>query len=60
MSNFSLLFVLLIKALMQSDIDFYVVRTVHFGIKLYNDLRNAQVFYLLIYLLLPYMFRAFV
>jgi hypothetical protein len=26
---------------------------------LYNDQRNAQVFYLFIYLLLPYMFRAF-
>jgi hypothetical protein len=23
---------------------FYVVRTVHFGMKLYNDQRNAQVF----------------
>jgi hypothetical protein len=40
---------------------FYVVRTVHFGIKLYNDQRNAQVFNLFIYeyLLLPYMFRSF-
>jgi hypothetical protein len=38
---------------------FYVVRTVHFGMKLYNDQRNAQVFNLLIYLLLPYMFRGF-
>jgi hypothetical protein len=38
---------------------FYVVRTVHFGMKLYNDQRNAQVFNLFIYLLLPYMFRAF-
>jgi hypothetical protein len=37
----------------------YVVRTVHFGMKLYNDQRNAQVFNLFIYLLLPYMFRAF-
>src|SRR5215475_2241803 len=36
---------------------FYVVRTVHFGMKLYNDQRNAQVFNLFIYLLLPYMFR---
>jgi hypothetical protein len=27
--------------------------------KLYNDQRNAQVFNLFIYLLLPYMFRAF-
>jgi hypothetical protein len=38
---------------------FYVVRTVHFGMKLYNDQRNAQVFNLFINLLLPYMFRAF-
>jgi hypothetical protein len=37
----------------------YVVGTVHFGMKLYNDQRNAQVFNLFIYLLLPYMFRAF-
>jgi hypothetical protein len=28
-------------------------------LKLYNDQRNAQVFNLFIYLLLPYMFRAF-
>jgi hypothetical protein len=38
---------------------FYVVRTVYFGMKLYIDQRNAQVFNLFIYLLLPYMFRAF-
>jgi hypothetical protein len=38
---------------------FYVVRTMHFGMKLYNDQRNAQVFNLFIYLPLPYMFRAF-
>jgi hypothetical protein len=37
----------------------YVVRTVHFGIKLYNDQRNAQVFNLFTYLLLLYLFRAF-
>jgi hypothetical protein len=37
---------------------FYVVRTVHFGMELYNDQRNAHVFNLFIYLLLPYMFRA--
>jgi hypothetical protein len=37
----------------------YVVRTVYFEMKLYNDKRNAQVFNLFIYLLLPYMFRAF-
>jgi hypothetical protein len=37
----------------------YVDRTVHFGMKLHNDQRNAQVFSLFIYLLLPYMFRAF-
>jgi hypothetical protein len=39
--------------------EFYVVRTVHFGMKLYNNQLNAQVFNLFIYLLLPYMFRAF-
>jgi hypothetical protein len=38
---------------------FYVVRTVHFGMKFYNEQSNAQVFNLFIYLLLPYMFRAF-
>jgi hypothetical protein len=38
---------------------FYVVRTLHFEIKLCNDQRNVQVFNLFIYLLLPYMFRAF-
>jgi hypothetical protein len=38
---------------------FYVVRTVHFGMKLYNDQRNARAFNLFIYLLLPYLFRAF-
>jgi hypothetical protein len=38
-------------------IRFYVVMTVYFGMKLYNDQRNAQVFNLFIYLLLPYMFR---
>jgi ribosomal protein L37E len=38
---------------------FYVVRTAHFGMKMYNDQRNAQVFNLFIYLRLPYMFRAF-
>jgi hypothetical protein len=36
---------------------FYVERTVHFGMKLYNDERNAQVFNLFICLLLPYTFR---
>jgi hypothetical protein len=37
---------------------FYVARTVlHFGMKLYNDQRNAQVLNLFIYLLPPYMFR---
>jgi hypothetical protein len=35
---------------------FHVVRTVHFGIKCYNDQRNAQVFNLFINLLLPDMF----
>jgi hypothetical protein len=38
---------------------FYVVRTVHFGMKLCNDQRNAQFFNSFIYLLLTYMFRAF-
>jgi hypothetical protein len=38
---------------------FHVVRTLYFGMKLYNDQCNAQVFNLFIYLLLPYMFRAF-
>jgi hypothetical protein len=38
---------------------FHVVRTVHFGMKFYNDQRNAHVLNLFIYLLLPYMFRAF-
>jgi hypothetical protein len=32
---------------------FYVLRIVHFGIKFYNDQRNAQVFNLFVYLLLP-------
>jgi hypothetical protein len=32
---------------------FNVVRTVHFGMKLYNDHSKAQVFNLVIYLLLP-------
>jgi hypothetical protein len=36
-----------------------VVRNVHFGMKLYNDQHNAQVFNLFIYLLPPYKFRAF-
>jgi hypothetical protein len=38
---------------------FYVVRTMHFGMKLYNDQRNAQVFNLFIYFLLPNVFWAF-
>jgi hypothetical protein len=37
----------------------YVVRAMHFGMKLYNDQRNAQVFNLFTYLLLPYVFWAF-
>jgi hypothetical protein len=37
----------------------YYVRTVYFGMKLYNDQRNVQVFNLFINLLLLYMFRAF-
>jgi hypothetical protein len=32
---------------------------IHYFLKLYNEQRNAQVFNLFIYLLLPYMFRAF-
>jgi hypothetical protein len=39
---------------------FYVVRTVHFGMKLFNDQRNAQVFNLFIYLRLPYVTRPFI
>jgi hypothetical protein len=38
---------------------FYVVRTVHFLMKLYNDQRNAQVFYIFPYLLLPFTFWTF-
>jgi hypothetical protein len=37
----------------------YVVRTVHFGMEFYSAQSYAQVFNLFIYLLLPYMFRAF-
>jgi hypothetical protein len=47
---------------MESNIQFeifYVVSTVHLGMKLCNDQRNAQVFNLFVYLLLPYMFLAF-
>jgi hypothetical protein len=33
--------------------------TAQFGMKLCNDQRDAQVFNLFIYLLLPYMFRGF-
>jgi hypothetical protein len=32
---------------------FHVLRALHFRMKLYNDQRNAQVFNLFIYLLLP-------
>jgi hypothetical protein len=39
--------------------DVFIVKTVHFGMKLYNDQINAQVFNLFVYLFLPYMFRAF-
>jgi hypothetical protein len=38
---------------------FYVVRTMHSGMKLYNDQRNAQVFNLSVYSLQPYVFRGF-
>jgi hypothetical protein len=42
------------------NFNFYsVVRTVPFGMKLYNDERNVQVFNLFNYLLLSYMIRAF-
>jgi hypothetical protein len=47
------------KCLKQHSTIFYVVRAVHFGMNLYNDQRNAQVFNLSVYLLLPYMFWAF-
>jgi hypothetical protein len=47
------------RYLRQLCLKFYFVRTVHFGMKLYNDQRNAQVYSLFIYLPLPYMFRAF-
>jgi hypothetical protein len=43
----------------EKSVRFYVVRTVRFGMKLYNDQLNAQVFNLFIYLILPYMFRGF-
>jgi hypothetical protein len=36
----------------------FLIRNMHFGMKLCNDQRNAQVFNLFIYLLLPYEFRA--
>jgi hypothetical protein len=49
----------LVDSLKPSRLKFYAVRTVHFGMKMYNDQRNAQVFNLFIYLLQPYMFRAF-
>jgi hypothetical protein len=39
--------------------EIFVVRTVYFGMKLYNYKRNAQVFKLFINLLLSYMFRTF-
>jgi hypothetical protein len=38
---------------------FYVARTMHFGMKLYNDQHNAKVCNLFIYLFLRCMFRAF-
>jgi hypothetical protein len=43
----------------QGQSPFYVVRTLQFGMKLYNDQRNAQVFNLSICLFMPYMFRTF-
>jgi hypothetical protein len=42
-----------------SGLEFCFVMAVHFGIKLYNDQRNANVLNLFIYLLLSYMFRDF-
>jgi hypothetical protein len=35
------------------------IRTVHFGMKLYNDQSNAQAINLFMYLPLPYMYRTF-
>jgi hypothetical protein len=40
-----------------SFLKFYVVKDRAFGMKLYNDQRNAHVFNLFIYLLLPFLFR---
>jgi hypothetical protein len=37
--------------------EIYVLRTVHFGMKLYNDQRKEKVFNLLTYL--PYLFQVF-
>jgi hypothetical protein len=36
---------------------FNIMRTVHFGMKLYNDQRNAKAINLFVKLLLPCMFR---
>jgi hypothetical protein len=41
---------------LRKTMEFYVVRTVHFGMTLYNDKRNAQVFNLFIDLLLSIYF----
>jgi hypothetical protein len=38
---------------------YWCTRQMNVSIKLYNDQRNAQVFNLFIYLILPYMIRAF-
>jgi hypothetical protein len=42
------------------SIKYYVVSTVHCKMRTYNDQRNEQLLNVFIYLLLPYMFRAFV
>jgi hypothetical protein len=39
--------------------DIMILTQRYFLVKLYNDLRNAQVFNLFFYLLLPYMFWTF-
>jgi hypothetical protein len=41
------------------NIYIFNLRTVHFGVQLYIIQRIVQVFNLFIYLLLPYMFRAY-
>jgi hypothetical protein len=55
---FYILFIMILLILFHYIYLFYVVRTLHFEMKMYNNQRNAQVF-LSPYLLLPYMFQAF-